>query len=332
MVDDMAMVNPGAAGLRGIGAAGLGTGLIAAITMISRNWGTVQTAFTTGWSVKECVMDNKIKTKRDDCLFAFSYLQSNVDALRDMNVSNRNETRESLLALTGQYKSYVLTTQLFDHVNEKTKQIWDNTELSTRGEMQKRVSPLDLDITNIPKSSSEIVSWVTEGASCNEQNNLLRKDLDKTKTEKEYAIDNLNNCRISKESLSERKGECKELEFLKEEVLDLRKLKEKVKELETESRFIKEKNQELSKQNQVLEGVSSEKLLLSGKHQECSTNKDKLEETNKNLIKIIGNLKNEFESLEKTQQDLQKKYDSLEIEKENIAKMHDQCQKWFFQK
>lgn len=287
---------------RELGGAGIGMGLLALGSAAYENWSSIQNQLFNLWPLKENVIDQKIIAKRDDCLSAFNQFQIGINSLKNLNISDPKTTKESIKGFMNEYETLIHSNAMIDqlilHVNEKTKTIWDSSELGTKTEMLKRLSPMVLDIHNIPKSSSEIVGWVTEATVCTENRLHAEEELQKSRALRDIALKALDECRTSQMPLYERKGQCSDLEVIKEQTKDLTKDSRKMLIQEGELNALKERQAGLIKKEKEYDELVVNMNILQGKFTQVTNEKTELQKNLETLKDRIKNLTEEKEVLE----------------------------------
>ena len=292
----------------------------------------------TAHAATDCIFNSKgIKSQKEDCFSAMDYIKNHVVDLKSIDLSNRKETREKIERYTNNLSNNDIAIQMFNDINERTQLIWNSSHMDTKFEMQKRIRPFFLSIQDIPKSSLDLVSWVQETVSCNEDRRkcILEKNEAEqgVKKAKDEIIQLQKDFKLEKDPLLERKGECKDLEGLKIENSRLEKvedeyilIKEKCKDLEiikTENNRLKKVEDEhilikdkckdleiIKTENNRLEKIEKEHILINEKCKDIEIIKaenNKLKEIEKEYLKI----KEKYEELkhkEKQQEEHNKKF------------------------
>ena len=200
------------------------TPLIAGIAWTIKNRGHLAQGANTFIAVKDCVLDNKIKSQRDNCFNSIRYLQDNLENLSNLNFSDYHKTKNAFTLVVKDVNQRDSTFQWLEDLNQRTQKIWNNFDKKTQEEMKKRgIMPSTLSLDNIPKSAVDMALWIEGAGDYNARFQKCQNEMSKCLTDKDEAIKDSTKCRDDiinekKEinSLMERKGECKILETIKE--------------------------------------------------------------------------------------------------------------------
>lgn len=221
--------------------------------------------------LKDCVVDHTTKKERDNYLKTVTYLKDNIEYLSGLNFTNYDSMKDKLQLVVTGVRERNGANQWISDLNERTKNIWEKFDLNTRKSMQdKGIVPSTLSLENLPKSSADLALWVKHSGECanqldkclqeNEKNILNNKNLqEKVDSSKDQTIECKDKWKEDADPLRERKGECKDLDSIKEKNIILQNEKDKCLEdkfqvnnnkskLESENENYKKKIAELQKE------------------------------------------------------------------------------------
>lgn len=221
--------------------------------------------------LKDCVVDQTARKERDIYLKTVTYLKENIEYLKDLNFTNYDSMKDKLQLVVKGVNERNGANQWICDLNERTKDIWEKFDLNTKKSMQdKGITPNTFSLENLPKSAVNLALWIKHSGECTNQLdkcleekdtcNLLKEGLqEKINLSKDQTIECQDKWKVDVDPLRERKGECKDLESIKEkntvlqnekdnQIKENSKIESEKAKLEAENENYKKKIAELQKE------------------------------------------------------------------------------------
>jgi chromosome segregation ATPase len=289
------------------------SGLIAIGAWAVANQEKIVYSANTAMAVKDCVLNNKIKVQRDSCFHVVDYLKNSCVDLQELNIYDYNQTKNTLARVVRKVDERNSAFQWIFDLNQRTQNVWNSWEEETKKDMMKRgVIPGSLSLQNIPKSAADMVIWIQETRDCTNKLKVCLNEKDKCVNDRDLAIQSSLNdkdtlvqctkeCKQESDSLIERKGECKQLEQIKEVykkcLTEIESCKDEKNNINTNYKLL-EKDGDACKEK--YENLKKEKDSCKEEKNKMFTDYNALEKDRDAWKKLYENLKKEYDESQKS--------------------------------